>query len=245
MNKKNNLIYGLRAVIEAIRSGQHLERIFLQKSLKGDLVKELMYEVHQTKTPLSKVPVERINKFTKKNHQGVVALVSPVQYHELTHLVPQLFEEGKTPFILLLDEVTDVRNFGAIARTAECMGVHGIVIPVKGGAQINEDAVKTSAGALNYLPICREKNLLEAVTYLRESGIQVVACTEKADQLLQEHDYSGPLAITMGSEERGISPELLAQTDAQVKVPMQGTIASLNVSVAAGMILYEAQRQRG
>ena len=162
MNKKSDIIYGIRTVIEAVKSGQHLERVFIQKSLKGDLYKELMLELHQTSTPISKVPSERIDKFTKKNHQGVVALISPVQYHTLEHLVPELYEKGRNPLILILDEITDIRNFGAIARTAECLGVDAIVIPSRGGAQINEDAVKTSAGAFNYLPVCREKNLLDA-----------------------------------------------------------------------------------
>ncbi len=244
MNKKSNLIYGIRTVLEAIKSGQHLERVFIQKNLKGDLYKDLMMHLHQTSTPLSKVPVERINKFTRKNHQGVVALISPVQYHTLEHLIPELFEEGKNPLILILDEITDVRNFGAIARTAECLGVHAIVIPSKGGAQINEDAVKTSAGAFNYLPVCREKNLMDVVRYLRESGISVIACSEKTDQLLEEIDFNLPAAIIMGSEEKGISDDLMNLANEVAKVPIAGAIESLNVGVAAGMALYEAQRQR-
>ena len=244
MNKKPNLIYGIRTVIEAVKSGQHLERVFIQKSLKGDLYKELMLNLHQTSTPISKVPVERINKFTKKNHQGVVALISPVQYHTLEHLVPQIFEEGKNPLILILDEVTDVRNFGAIARTSECLGVHAIVIPSRGGAQINEDAVKTSAGAFNYLPVCREKSLLDVVRYLQESGINVIACSEKTDHSLAEINFSLPTAIIMGSEENGISDELIQMANDISKVPTTGSIESLNVGVAAGMALYEVQRQR-
>ena len=244
MNKKSDIIYGIRTVIEAVKSGQHLERVFIQKSLKGDLYKELMVELHQTSTPISKVPSERIDKFTKKNHQGVVALISPVQYHTLEHLVPQLYEQGKNPLILILDEITDIRNFGAIARTAECLGVDAIVIPSRGGAQINEDAVKTSAGAFNYLPVCREKNLLDASRYLKESGIRIVSCSEKTQKTLDQMDFTIPLAIIMGSEERGISSELLELSDEIAKVPMSGSIESLNVGVAAGMALYEVQRQR-
>lgn len=244
MNKKSDIIYGIRTVIEAVKSGQHLERVFIQKNLKSDLYKELMLELHQTSTPISKVPIERINKFTKKNHQGVVALISPVQYHNLEHLVPQLFEEGKNPLILVLDEITDVRNFGAIARTAECLGVHGLVIPSKGGAQINEDAVKTSAGAFNYLPVCREKNLRDAVKYLHESGINVVACSEKTDNTLDQMNFTIPTAIIMGSEDQGISQELIDLANEVAKVPMSGSIESLNVGVATGMALYEVQRQR-
>lgn len=244
MNKKSNLIYGLRAVIETIRSGQHLERVFIQKNLKGDLVKELMLMIHQSNTPLSKVPVERINKLTRKNHQGVVALASPIQYANLEHLVPEIFERGEVPFLLALDEITDVRNFGAIARSAECLGAHGIVIPVKGGAQVNEDAIKTSVGALNYIPVCRIPHLGDSIEYLKSSGIQVVACSEKGDKTIKEADFTSPSVIVMGSEEQGIRPEIIQLADEVVKVPMLGRIESLNVSVAAGMILYEAVRQR-
>ena len=244
MNKKSDIIYGIRTVIEAVKSGQHLERVFVQKSLKGDLYKELMQELHHTSTPISKVPSERINKFTKKNHQGVVALISPIQYHTLEHLVPQLFEEGKNPLILILDEITDVRNFGAIARTAECLGVHSLVIPSRGGAQVNEDAVKTSAGAFNYLPVCREQSLLDAVRYLQESGMNIVSCSEKTKKTLNQMDFNGPTAIIMGSEERGISADLMELSNEIAKVPMTGSIESLNVGVAAGMALYEVQRQR-
>lgn len=244
MNRKSNIIYGVRAVIETARSGQHLERVFVQKGLKGDLYKELMLTLHQTTTPISKVPVERINKFTRKNHQGVVALVSPIQYHTLEHLVPNLYEQGKNPLLVILDEITDVRNFGAIARTAECLGVDGLVIPARGGAQVNEDAVKTSAGAFNYLPVCREKSLLDAVKYLQESGVQIIACSEKTDNVLDQINFTLPTAIIMGSEEYGISEELMSFSNEVVKVPMMGAIKSLNVGVAAGMALYEIQRQR-
>lgn len=245
MNKKSDIIYGIRVVIEALRSGQHLERIFIQKNLKGDLIKDLMYEIHQSKTPVSKVPTERINNFTTKNHQGVVALTSPIQYATLEHLIPELYEKGETPLLLLLDEITDVRNFGAIARTAECMGVHGIVIPIKGGAQVNEDAIKTSAGALNYIPICREESLAKAVTFLKESGISIVSCTEKSKQRVDEVHFTSPVAVVMGSEEKGIANEILELSDQSCKIAMTGKIESLNVSVASGVILYEANRQRG
>lgn len=244
MNKKSDIIYGIRTVIEAVKSGQHLERVFVQKTLKGELYKELMLELHQTSTPISKVPSERINKFTKKNHQGVVAMISPIQYHSLGHIIPQLFEEGKNPLILLLDEITDVRNFGAIARTAECLGVHALVIPSRGGAQVNEDAVKTSAGAFNYLPVCREKNLLDAARYMQESGFSIISCSEKTDITLDQIDFTSPTALIMGSEEHGISSELMNLSNKVAKVPMTGSIESLNVGVATGMALYEIQRQR-
>ena len=245
MNKKSTLVYGIRAVIESLKSGQHLERVFIQKNLKGDLYKELMLELHQSTTPISKVPIERINKFTKKNHQGVAALVSPIQYHRLEHLIPELFEQGKNPLVLILDEITDVRNFGAIARTAECQGVDGIVIPIRGGAQVNEDAVKTSAGAFNYLPVCRENNLIDAARYLQDSGFNIIACSEKADDYLSDMDFTIPVAIIIGSEEHGVSSQLMELANGISKVKMFGEIASLNVSVATGMALYEVQRQRG
>ena len=244
MKKKSNIIYGIRTVIEAVKSGQHLERVFIQKNLKGDLYKELMLNLHNSSTPLSKVPAERIQKFTRQNHQGVVALISPVQYHNLEHLIPQLYEQGKNPLILVLDEITDIRNFGAIARTAECLGVHSLVIPSRGGAQINEDAVKTSAGAFNYLPVCRVNNLLDAVRYLQESGINIISCSEKTDSTLDKMHFTFPTAIIMGSEERGISDSLMDLSNEIAKVPMTGSIESLNVGVAAGMALYEVQRQR-
>ena len=244
MNKKSDLIYGIRAVLEAVKSGRHLERVFVQKDLKGDLIKELMKELHKRPTPISKVPVERVNKLTRKNHQGVVALISPVQYHQMDHLVPALFEKGKVPLLLLLDEITDVRNFGAIARTAECLGVDGIIIPLRKGAQINEDGIKTSAGAFHYLPVCREKSLPDAIRYLQQCGINIVACTEKSSKLLREVDYNLPTAIVIGSEEYGISREIVDLSNDTVKVAMEGKISSLNVSVATGMVLYEAHRQR-
>ncbi len=244
MNKKSNLIYGIRAVSEAIKSGQHLERLFMQKNLKGELIKALMLQIHQSKIPLSKVPIERINKFTQKNHQGVVALISPILYHNLEHLVLELFEKGEIPLLLVLDEITDVRNFGAIARTAECLGVHGIIIPLRGGAQVNEDGVKTSAGALNHLPVCRESRLPDAIRYLKESGIKVIACVEQGTRAISKVDFTVPVAIVMGSEEHGISKEILEMADDASKVPMTGKIESLNVSVATGMILYEVQQQR-
>ncbi len=244
MNKKSTLIYGIRAVIEAVKSGQHLERVFVLKNLKGDLYKELMLHLHQTSTPISKVPIERINKFTSQNHQGVIAFVSPIQYYQLEHIVPQLFEDGKNPLLLILNEVTDIRNFGAIARTAECLGVDALVIPSHGGAQVNEDSIKTSAGAFSYLPVCREDNLQESIRFLQESGINIISCSEKANQELNEVNFMSPCAIIMGSEEHGISSELIKLSNKAVKVPITGSIESLNVSVAAGVILYEVQTQR-
>ncbi len=240
----DNLIYGIRAVIETIQSGKDLEKVFIQQGLKGDLIKELQALIHERSIPASNVPLEKINGFSRKNHQGVVAFVSPVQYHNLDQVIPTIYEDGKNPLILVIDRVTDVRNFGAIARSAECMGVHTIVIPTRNGAQINPDAVKTSAGALNFIPVCRERILMDSVRYLKESGMQIVACSEKGSGVLKTADFSGPTAIIMGNEEDGVAPELLKLADAVVKIPMTGQIASLNVSAAAAMVLYEVERQR-
>lgn len=242
--KFDNLIYGIRAVIETINAGKDLEKVFVQKGLKGDLAKELLTLLHQRKIPLSTVPVEKINRFTRKNHQGVVAFVSPVQYHKIEHVLPSIFENRRVPLVLILDRVTDVRNFGGIARTAECMGVDAILIPTKNSAQINADGIKTSAGALNYIPVCRESNLKEAIQFLKDSGLQIVASTEKSDQYFQDIDLMGPTAILMGSEDEGISPAYLELADKQVKIPITGRIESLNVSAAAAMALYEVNRQR-
>lgn len=242
--KFENLIYGIRAVIETINAGKDLEKVFVQKGLKGDLAKELLTLLHQRKIPLSTVPVEKINRFTRKNHQGVVAFVSPVQYHKIEHVLPSIFENRRVPLVLILDRVTDVRNFGGIARTAECMGVDAILIPTKNSAQINADGIKTSAGALNYIPVCRESNLKEAIQFLKDSGLQIVASTEKSDQYFQDIDLMGPTAILMGSEDEGISSAYLELADKQVKIPITGQIESLNVSAAAAMALYEVNRQR-
>ena len=242
--KVENLIYGIRAIIETIHSGKDLEKIFVQKNLKGELVKELLTLAHKQQIPVSTVPVEKINRFTRKNHQGVVAFVSPVQYHNISHVLPAVFESRRTPLVLILDRVTDVRNFGAIARTAECLGVDALLIPTRNSAQINADALKTSAGALNFIPVCREANFKEAIQFLKDSGLQIVASTEKSEVYFQDIDLTIPTAIIMGSEEEGISPAYLALADKQVKIPLEGKIASLNVSAAAAMAIYEVRRQR-
>ena len=244
VKKNEHMIYGIRAVIETIHAGKDLEKVFIQKGLKGDLAKELQGLIHGRQIPLSTVPVEKINNFTRKNHQGVVAFLSPVQYHKIEHILPAVFENRRVPLILVLDRVTDVRNFGGIARTAECMGVDAILIPTKNSAQINADAIKTSAGALNFIPVCREANLKEALQFLKDSGLQIVASTEKAESYFQDIDLMVPTAIIVGSEDEGISSAYLAMADKQVKIPISGEIASLNVSVAAAMALYEVNRQR-
>jgi 23S rRNA (guanosine2251-2'-O)-methyltransferase len=240
----SNMIYGIRAVIEAIDAGKDLERIFIQKDLKGELIRELLQRLPNTQSPVSRVPVERLKKFTTKNHQGVVAFASPVKHHQIEEVIAQVFERGEIPFVLLLDRITDVRNFGAIARTAEASGVHAIVIPMKYSAQVNPDAMKTSAGALAKIPVCRVEDILGAAKYLQSSGLELVACSEKGKTPLHTATLDGPLALILGSEEDGVSIELMAQSNEQCFIPMAGSIASLNVSAAGAIFMYEALRQR-
>ena len=242
--ENDSLIFGLRPVIEALRAGKEVERLFIQTGLKNELSTELMSLLKKNNIPFQYVPVEKLNRLTSKNHQGVVGYISSVVYQKIQDVLPLVFEAGKTPLLLILDRITDVRNFGAIARTAECTGVDAIIIPSRGGAQINADAMKTSTGALHTIPVCRENNLKETIHFLRESGLQVVACTEKTTDMYYQPDYTLPVAIIMGSEENGVSPEYLKLVDAQAKIPLLGQISSLNVSVATGVILYEAVRQR-
>lgn len=239
-----NLIFGTRAVIEAISAGKEIDKIIIQKGLSNQLYSELRKAIKDLDIPIQIVPPEKINRITSKNHQGVLAFVSQITYYEVEDLLADVFEKGKTPLVLILDRITDVRNFGAIARSAECAGVDFIVIPSRGAAQINADAVKTSAGALNRMKVCRVDNLKNSIEYLKESGLQIIACHEKTTSYHFNADLTKPSAIIMGSEENGISNEYLKRSDMQVKIPMVGNIASLNVSVATGIILFEAVKQR-
>lgn len=238
------MIFGIRAVIEAVEAGKDIDKVLVKRELSGELFMELQEQLRLYEIPMQKVPVERIDRITRKNHQGVIAFTSAVTYQKLENIVPLLYEEGKNPFILVLDGLTDVRNFGAIARTCEVAGVDAIVIPARGSVSVNADAIKTSAGALHSIPVCREKSLKEAIVFLKESGIKVVAATEKAASFYTEADLSVPAAIVMGSEDMGIAPEHLRICDELVKIPQSGTIQSLNVSVAAGVLIYEVVRQR-
>jgi 23S rRNA (guanosine2251-2'-O)-methyltransferase len=238
-------VFGVRAVIETIRAGKEIDRLLIQRDLgSSDTIAELLQVAREANVVVSRVPHEKLDRITRKNHQGVIAFVSAIRYVSLHNMLSGVYEKGETPFLLILDRITDVRNFGAIARTAECAGVHAIVIPIRGAAQINADAVKTSSGALNFIPVCREDNLKDTVIYLQQSGLQVVACTEKAEKNIYQADYTSPTAIIMGSEEDGISDELIRKADVLAKIPMTGNIASLNVSVAAGAVVFEAVRQR-
>lgn len=238
------MIFGIRAVIEAAEAGKDIDKVLVKRELSGELFKELQEVLRRYEIPMQKVPLERIDRITRKNHQGVIAFTSAVTYQKLDQIVPFLYEQGKNPLIIVLDGITDVRNFGAIARTCEVAGVDAIVIPVRGSVSVNADAIKTSAGALHIIPVCRENSLKEAVVFLKDSGIKVVAATEKAAKNYTEADMSVPVAILMGSEDEGVSPEILRICDELVKVPQFGSIQSLNVSVAAGVMIYEVIRQR-
>ncbi|WP_018619448.1 23S rRNA (guanosine(2251)-2'-O)-methyltransferase RlmB [Spirosoma luteum] len=239
----DEMVFGIQSVIETLKSDQQIDKLYMEKGLSNPDIQNLAF---QNRVTIQRVPVERLDRLTRKNHQGVVCLVAQVQYVKLSNVIADVFERGEQPFILLLDRITDVRNFGAIARTAECTGVQCIVIPGRGAAAINSDAMKTSSGALNHISVCREPDLTETIKYLQESGILVVACTEKSSRDLYERttDLSGPIAVIMGSEEDGISPELLRMADTHIKIPLLGSVGSLNVSVATGVMLYEAVRQR-
>lgn len=242
--KTNDYIFGLRAVIEAIKAGKDIDKVLIKKDISGDLVAELFQVIKEYGVVLQRVPVERINRITQKNHQGVVAFLSPVAYHNLDDLIPSLFEAGKLPFVVALDGITDVRNFGAIARTCECSGVDAIIIPEKNSVSVNADAVKTSAGALLHIPVVRVKNLNKAIKQLKESGLMIVGATEKGSKNYTTFDYTVPTAIVMGAEDTGISNENLRECDYLAAIPMFGQINSLNVSVAAGILIYEVVRQR-
>lgn len=242
--ENNQMIFGIRAVIEAIRSGKEIESLYLQRGIGGGLLGELKELLGEYGIAAQQVPVEKLNRITQKNHQGVIAIISPIVYQKIENIIPEIFEKGQVPLLLVLDGITDVRNMGAIARTAECAGVHAIIIPAKGSAQINADAIKTSAGALYKIPVCRHDNFMQTVRFLQESGLQLVACTEKTTDDIYAPDYTSPTAIILGSEEDGIRNELIRIADHLAKIPMFGEIESLNVSVSTGVILYEAIRQR-
>lgn len=237
-------IFGIRAVIEAIEAGKEIDKILIKKDLSSELAEELLKTAREHKVMVQKVPIEKINRITRKNHQGVLAFLSAVTYHKLEYVVPQLYEDGKTPFVVLLDGLTDVRNFGAIARTCDCAGVDAIVIPERNSVSVGADAVKTSAGALHYIPVCREHSLSWAVRFLKDSGYKIFGASEKATQSYIAPDYTTPVAIVLGSEEKGISDEILRLCDGLVAIPEYGHINSLNVSVAAGIMIYEVVRQR-
>lgn len=244
MQKESDYIFGIRTVIEAIKAGKQIDRLLIKQGLQGSLYHELMVEVKKNNIVYQIVPAERIELVTRKNHQGVLAWLAVVEFQNISNLLPAIYEKGEDPLLIALDGISDVRNFGAIVRTAECLGAHAIIIPEKGSARITADAVKTSAGALYTFPVCREKSITKAIEYLKESGLKVICAGEKSDKNADDVDLSGPMVLIMGSEDRGISRELVSMADNKVKIPMTGKIESLNVSVAAGILLYEIVRQR-
>ena len=241
---EKEMIFGVRAVMEAIDAGKVLDKVLVRRDMSSAIGRELLIKLEGTGTQIQRVPLEKLNQFTDKNHQGVIAFLSPIEFTPLDSLVQSLYDEGKTPLLMMLDGVTDVRNFGAIARTCVCAGVHALIIGTRGSAAINGDAVKASAGALHSLPICKADNLQNALQYLKESGLRIVAATEHTDRNYTEVDMTVPTCIVMGSEEKGIYEENLKLCTDQVRLPMTGVIESLNVSVAAGVFIYEAIRQR-
>ena len=244
MIDKTQYIYGIHAVLEALDAGKDIDKIFLSKTLNDETAKQISDRARMLRVPVQRVPVQKIDRITRRNHQGVLAMMAAVTYYRVEDLVPQMFDEGENPFVVVLDGVTDVRNFGAVARTCECAGVSAIVIPDRESVSVNADAVKTSAGALNYLPVCREHNLVNAVKLLRDSGFKIVGTSDKQQLPYTQADYTGPVAIVLGAEDKGISPEIRKLCDTQVLIPEFGHINSLNVSVAGGIMIYEVVRQR-
>ena len=241
---KQEMIFGIRPVMEAIDSGKEVEKALIQKGLRSANFKDLMSLLKERNVPYQFVPPEKLNRVTHKNHQGVIAFISPIVFYQIEDLLPGLYESGRIPLVVILDKITDVRNFGAILRTAECTGVDAVVIPSKNSAQLNSGTVKSSAGAIFRMPICRSENLKSTIDFLKSSGLRILAATEKAEKNHFDVDLTAPAGIIFGSEGEGISGEYLKKTDLQIKIPMLGEIESLNVSVATGVILYEVVRQR-
>jgi len=245
MKKRDEIVFGIHPVQEAILSGKEVDKVLIRIGLKSYGYKELMQLMHEVEIPFQFVPEEKLNQITRLNHQGVIAFISPISYYPLEQVVQAVFEEGKNPLFLVLDRITDVRNFGSIARTAECAGVDAIVIPQKNSVRVNSEALKTSAGALNSLPVCRVPALPQAIQYLKDSGISIIATDSSSQEAFTKADLQKPTAIIMGSEDEGISSTVLNLADQTVSIPIMGSIASLNVAVATGVILYEVVKQRG
>ncbi|MBB6463003.1 23S rRNA (guanosine(2251)-2'-O)-methyltransferase RlmB [Flammeovirga kamogawensis] len=239
-----DIMYGIQPIFEALEAGKEFEKLFITRDSSNEQIAEIHKMANRAGIVVSRVPVEKLQRITSKNHQGVIAFVPAIDYAKAENVIAAAFEAGKTPLVLVLDRVTDVRNFGAIARTAECAGADLIMIPKKGAAQIGSDAVRTSAGALNHIPVCRVDNLKQGIIELQESGLQIVCCTEKGSKDLYYVDMEIPSAIVMGSEEDGISPDIIHLADKLAKIPMLGKVNSLNVGVAAGIVIFEANRQR-
>lgn len=243
--ERSDYIFGIRPVLEAMEASKSIDKIMVKRELSGDLLRELLAKARENDIPVQKVPNEKLNRITMKNHQGVIAIVCPVRYYDLDNLLASLYEEGKTPLGVILDGVTDARNFGAIARSAECAGADFIVIPERGSASVTSDSVRASAGALFHIPVCREKELSKAISQLKDNGYKIVGASEKSAVNYTEIDYRDPVAIVMGAEDTGLSNDVLRKCDELGAIPINGKVGSLNVSVACGVMLYEAVRQRG
>jgi len=240
----HNLVFGINPVLEAIAAGKWINKIFIGPQLEGAPYRQLIQQMHENDIPYSRVPTIKLNKLTQKNHQGIIALLSPIPFIPLHQIIQDVYERGEVPLIILLDGVTDVGNVGAIIRTAVCVGAHALVVPTQGSASLTDTTMKTSAGALVHLPICREANFKDSIEYLKGCGLQVIACHEKTQKLIYDLNFTLPTALVVGDEQNGINKQLLSLVNDQAMIPMHGAINSLNVSVAAGVILYESYRQR-
>ncbi len=242
--KEQQLVFGIRAVQEAILAGKEIEKVLIKKGLQGPLFQKFLEDVRQHNIPFQFVPIEKLNRTSRENHQGVIAIISPVVYQDIEKLIPGILDQGREPFVLVLDHITDVRNFGAIARTAECAGVDAIIIPETGAAAVSADAIKTSAGALHTIPVCRVRSLLSTIEYLQGNGLKIVAATEKGAIDYDKANYRGPIALVMGAEDRGVDAKILKAAEIKSRIPIVGEINSLNVSVAAGILMYEIVKTR-
>ena len=240
---KPNLIFGMHPLLEALEAGREIDKILLKRGVRSEEVSRITALARERTIPLQIVPEERLTRLTRKQHQGVIAFISEIEYTPLETLIPMLYEAGRSPFVLLLDGLTDVRNFGAIARTAECAGVDALIIPERGSVTVTADAIKTSAGALHRLPVCRVSSIMSAVSLLQASGLKIVAASEKARDVYTETELRLPLGLVLGAEDEGVSEEVLRRADHIVRIPQVGAIGSLNVSVAAGILIYEIVRQ--
>ena len=240
----NEHIYGIHPVSEAVNAGSEIEKILVRKDLENDQVKELLRLAYRLNIPIQKVPVEKLNRITRKNHQGIIAFLSVVNYASLDNLISEAFGDGRDPVFLMLDRITDVRNFGNMARTAEGLGFDGIIIPAKGAAQLNSESMSASAGALMHIPVCRVKSLISTVNYLQNNGVRIICCTEKTNDPIYEVDLTGPACLVLGSEFDGISHEILDKADQRAKIPMYGEVDSYNVAVSMAIAGSELIRQR-
>ena len=241
---KTDLVFGIHPILEGLKSGENFDKLLILNSLRTPQAKEIMSLAKEIGISINKVPQQKLDRVTRKNHQGIIGFIAPVEFQSIENILPEVFAQGKVPFLLILDRISDVRNFGAIVRTAECAGVDAIIIPKKGAAQINGETIKTSTGSIFNIPICKVSGLDSIIPFLKESGIHLVACTEKAEINYTEINYTIPLGIILGSEESGIAISNITKCDSKVKLPLVGKTKSLNVSVAGGIIMYEVIRQR-